>query len=196
MTPSRLASPPVGKIVSGGTDVERLMFLAATDPAAAVEAFPDFRMTRLVAARFDMDPVEAGNFLGLCGAAPMPIPQHADPAFHGQLLRTLGRYGLASLFVDDAPGRHHHAIRPRGYDYTADAVDPRGMEIWRADYREMKPAQQMLAASIIWLYRGGKDHVWLRRVPCNWQAVEALRTLRESGTLPDWGRLIFLFPGW
>ena len=56
--------------------------------------------------------------------------------------------------------------------------------------------QQMLVASLIWLYRGGKDHVWLRRVPCTWQAADALRVLGESGALPDWGRLIFLFPGW
>jgi hypothetical protein len=33
----------------------------------------------------------------------------------------------------------------------------------RADYRAMTAAQQMLAASIIWLYRGGKDNRWLRR---------------------------------
>jgi hypothetical protein len=48
------------------------------------------------------------------------------------------------LFVDDAPGRHHHAVRPRGYDYSVDAVDPKGMEKWRADYRNMDPSQQVL----------------------------------------------------
>jgi hypothetical protein len=70
------------------------------------------------------------------------------------------------------------------------------METWRAEYRKMCPAQKVLAASIIWLYRGGKDRVWLRRVPCTWQATQALRVLREDFALSDWGRLIFLFPGW
>jgi hypothetical protein len=31
---------------------------------------------------------------------------------------------------------------------------------------------------------------------CTWPATEALHALRESGALSDWGRLIFLFPGW
>jgi hypothetical protein len=143
-----------------------------------------------------MQALEASIFLELCGGAPMPPPRHADAAFNGHLLQTLDQYGLAHLFVNDAPGGNHHTMRPRGYDYSVDAVDPKGMEIWRADYRKMRPERQMIKASIIWLYRGGKDHVWLRRVPCNWQATEALQVLRESGALPDWGRLIFLFPGW
>jgi len=39
------------------------------------------------------------------------------------------------------------------------------METWRADYRNMHSVQQMFAASIIWLYRWGKDRVWLRGYP-------------------------------
>jgi hypothetical protein len=196
MTPTSLVRSPLAEAVTGKTCVEILMLLASVDSAAAVQAFPNFRLTRLIEARFDMGPLEASIFLKLCGAAPMPTWLHADAAFHRHLLQTLDRYGLASLFVDDAPGGHHHAMRPRGYDYSVDAVDPQGMETWRADYRRMQPAQQMLVASLIWLYRGGKDHVWLRRVPCTWQAADALRVLGESGALPDWGRLIFLFPGW
>jgi hypothetical protein len=33
-------------------------------------------------------------------------------------------------------------------------------------------------------------------VPCIWQATEALGVLRADRALSDWGRLIFLFPGW
>lgn len=196
MMQNRIAGPSIAEFVPGETDVERLLSIALADPRATVEAFPNFRLTRLVEARFDMDPREARIFLDLCGSAPMLTPLHADAAFHDHLLHTLDRYGLAHLFVAGAPGAHHHGLRPRGYDYLVDAVDPHGMEAWRADYRRMQPTQQMFAASIIWLYRGGKDHVWLRRVPCTWQAVDALRVLRENDALPDWGRLMFLFPGW
>jgi hypothetical protein len=159
------------------------MLIAAADPAAAEQAFSDLRLTQIVVARFDMDVVEASCFLEFCGATAASSPHHTDAEFHEQLRRTLDRYGLGGLFVDDGPGRHHHAVRPRGYDYWVDAVDPKDTETWRADYRNMHPTRQILAASIIWLYRGGKDHVWLRRVPCTWRATEALHVLRvtESG---------------
>jgi hypothetical protein len=87
------------------------------------------------------------------------------------LRRVIDRYRLDCLFVEDAPGQYHHTTRPGGYDYSVDVVHPKGMETW-------------------------KDRVWLRRVPCTWPATEALHALRESGALSDWGRLIFLFPGW
>jgi hypothetical protein len=187
MTRSRRAGPPA---------IEHLVLIAAADPAAAEQAFSDLRLTEIVVARFDMDVVEASCFLEFCGATAVSSPHHADAAFHEQLRRTLDRYELGGLFVDDGPGRHHHAVRPRGYDYSVDALDPKDMETWRSDYRNMHPTQQILAASIIWLYRGGKDHVWLRRVPCTWRATEALHVLRVNRALSDWGRLIFLFPGW
>jgi hypothetical protein len=70
------------------------------------------------------------------------------------------------------------------------------MEKWRADYRAMSSAQQMFAATIIWLYRGGKDNRWLRRVPCTWHAVDAIGEMRRSNILADWGILVALYPGW
>jgi hypothetical protein len=188
MTRSRLTDPAA---------IKRLMRLASADPAAAKQAFSDLRLIQVVAARFDMDVAEAGCFLNESSAASaMPPPHHADAVFHGHLQQTLERYELGCLFVDDAPGRHHHAVRPRGYDYSVDAVNSKEMETWRADYRKLCTVQQLFAASIIWLYRCGKDRVWLRRVPCTWQATQALRVLREHCALSDWGRLIFLFPGW
>jgi hypothetical protein len=151
---------------------------------------------QLVVARFDMVVVEAAVFLSLCGAAPIQSSQNADAEFHVLLRRVIDRSRLDCLFVADAPGQYHHAIRPRGYDYSVDAVHSEDMRTRRAEYRSMHSVQQIFTASIIWLYRGGKDHVWLRRVPCTWLAAEALQVLRESGALSDWGRLIFLFPGW
>jgi hypothetical protein len=65
---------PVVKVAPGGNEVERLMLLASADAAAADQAFPNFRLSKLVAARFDMDVVEANRFLSLCGAVAMPPP--------------------------------------------------------------------------------------------------------------------------
>ena len=121
---------------------------------------------------------------------------HDIALFNNHLRDAIVRFGLTSLFCDNGPGRHHHAIRPTGYDYHADAVDAWGMERWRADYRAMAEAQQMLAASIIWLYRGGKDKRWLRRVPCTWHAADAIDEMRRRDVLTDWGCLISLYPGW
>jgi hypothetical protein len=42
-------------------------------------------------------------------------------------------------------------------NYYVGQVDAVAMERWRADYRGMGAERQMLAASIVWLYRGGKD---------------------------------------
>jgi hypothetical protein len=104
------------------------------------------------------------------------------------------RFELASLFGDDGPGRRHHAIRPTGYDYHADQVNAGTMERWRASYRAMASARQMLAASIIWLYRGGKDNRWLRRVPCT--HGDAIAEMQSGAVLYDWSRLLALYPGW
>ena len=193
MTRKNMATPD---ITACSTDAEYLLSLSLAGVADAQRAVLPLRLTQLVVARFDMVAVEAAVFLNLCGAAPIRTSQNADAEFHVHLRRVIDRYRLDCLFVADAPGQYHHATRPRGYDYSVDAVHPKDMEAWRADYRSTHPVQQIFAASIIWLYRGGKDHVWLRRVPCTWLADNALEVLRESGALSDWGRLIFLFPGW
>jgi hypothetical protein len=183
-------------ITSGVTANGHLLLLALAGAAGAERAVLPVRLIQLVVARFDMDVAEAAAVLNLCGGTPIQVSRSADGEFHAHLRRVIDRYRLDCLFVENGPGRYHHAIRPRGYDYSIDAVDPKEMETWRADYRSMHSVQQILTASIIWLYRGGKDHIWLRRVPCTWLANDALQVLRQNGALPDWGRLIFLFPGW
>src|SRR5258708_22279905 len=171
------------EITAGRTDAEHLLSLTSADAADAERAVPPFRLTELVVLGFDMDGVEAAVFLNFCGAAPTPAPQNADAEFHAHLRRVIDRYRLDCLFVEDAPGRYHHATRPRGYDYSVDVVHPKDMETWRADYRNMHSVQQMFAASIIWLYRGGKDRVWLRRVHGPSPATDALVALRARGAV-------------
>src|SRR5258708_19056261 len=151
------------EITASRTDAELLLSFTAAHCAGGGRAAPPFRLTQLFMARFDMDVVEAAVFLNFCAAVPTPTPQNADAEFHAHLRRVIDRYRLDCLFVEDAPGQYHHTTRPRGYDYSVDVVHPKDMETWRADYRNMHSVQQMFATSIIWLYRGGQDRVWLRR---------------------------------
>ncbi len=124
-----------------------------------------------------------------------PFQHHPRP-FDAHLRQVLSAYRLGRLFRDDGPGQHHHQIRPAGYDYREDVVCALGMELWRADYRAMEPVRQIMAATAIWLYRGGADSRWLRRVPCVWSASEALQELERAGSLEDWLKLVVLYPGW
>jgi hypothetical protein len=173
-----------------------LLALSAFDSGRAKERFPEYRLTQLVLARLDMTDSEATVFADFTDAMPWGPNFFGLAPFYDHLRASIERFALAPLFASDGPGRHHHTIRPRGYDYYADAVDPTGMERWRADYRALTPAQQMLAASIIWLYRGKKDNCWLRRVPCTWHAADAIEEMRRRGVLANWGRLVLLYPGW
>jgi hypothetical protein len=179
-----------------GANLRLLLELIVKDPKQAKERFPDFRLVSLVADRLDMDHEELTVFCELTGIEDPGQARNSDPPFGWHLRDVIDRFGLASLFREDGPGRHHHAIRPTGYDYDTDEVDAEEMKRWRADYRAMVPERQMLAASIVWLYRGGKDSRWLRRVPCTWNAADALTRMRDVAVLHDWGRLISLYPGW
>jgi hypothetical protein len=60
----------------------------------------------------------------------------------------------------------------------------------------MAPECQMVAATIVWLYRAGSDSIWLRRVPSAWRAVEALRYMRDADVLDLWLNLIVNYTGW
>jgi hypothetical protein len=179
----------------GEDAVQSLLSLASSDPVCAKERYPGFRLTRLVLARFDMDEMEASVFIDLTEATASEKVLGGQP-FNYHLRASINRFALTDLFCDDGPGRHHETVRPNGYDYHFDAVDAVAMEKWRADYRAMSPARQMVAATIMWLYRAGKDNRWLRRVPCTWHAVDAVGEMRRSDTLADWGLLVALYPGW
>lgn len=174
----------------------QLIKLALNDREAAKEHFSDYRLTRLVVARFDLDEHDLMQFSGLVGDEGLRPAADVPRPFNAHLRNVIARYGLGALFSDDGPGLHHHAIRPTGYDFIRDEVIPRDMERWRADYRDMPDERQMLAASIVWLYRAGKDNVWLRRVPCTWHAADAISCMNAAGVFRDWARLFALYPGW
>jgi hypothetical protein len=117
---------------------ETLLRMALANPEEAHGRYPDYRLTRLVMARFDMDDAEALAFARLTGRAEDRDFKIGPRTFDNHLRRVIGQFGLAPLFTDDGPGLHHHAIRPKGYDYYADQVDPAAMERWRTEYRAMR----------------------------------------------------------
>lgn len=158
--------------------------------------FPGYRLTRLVAARPELDEKDIEWFCDVLGADLLRPVAGASKPFDHYLRHVIALYDLRGLFRDDGHAPYHHAIRPAGYDYHRDEVDPSGMELWRADYRAMPDVRQMMAASIVWLYRAGKDNVWLRRVPCTWHAADAIACMRANGAFEDWARLYALYPGW
>jgi len=172
-----------------------VVLLALQSAAVAKEYFPDYRLTKLVCARLQLDETEIALLSAVIG-----INLHSNPAaprpFDDQLRHVISRYRLQQLFSDDGHAPYHHGIRPTGYDFFHDEVIPEGMEKWRASYRGMSEERQMLAASVIWLYRAGKDNVWLRRVPCTWHAGDAIERMRSTVALSDWVRLFALYPGW
>jgi len=163
---------------------------------AARESFPGYRLTRLVTMRQQLDGSDMALLSDLLGEDLLRSISDAPRPFDEHLRKVIARCRLQQLFNDEGPGLYHHAIRPSGYDFHRDEVIPLGMEQWRANYRAMSDERQMLAASIIWLYRAAKDNVWLRRVPCTWHAGEAIACMKGAGVLGDWARLFALYPGW
>lgn len=164
--------------------------------ASAKERFPGYRLTKLVGSRLELDELDIARWVELFDIGGAIDALGPSRPFDRHLRHLIARYQLETLLRDDGPGLYHHAIRPAGYDFDRDEVIPLGMEQWRADYRSMPDDRQMLAASIIWLYRAGKDTVWLRRVPCTWHAAEAIARMKSSGSLLDWACLFALYPGW
>ena len=173
-----------------------VMQLALRSPGEAKVRCSNYRFSRLVASRLQLNDLDMESFSGILEMDPVNPSMEQRRPFDDQLRHVITRYGLQSLFTDDGPGPYHHSIRPTGYNFHSDAVIPTAMERWRADYRGMADHRQMLAASIIWLYRGRKDSCWLRRVPCTWDVVDALDALRSARAIADWGRLFALYPGW
>jgi hypothetical protein len=115
----------------------------------------DGRLSKLVAQRFYMDNDEAVHFALACGCDLSAMAGH-EP-FDRHLRSVILRYRLTDLFGDVGDGPHHHTIKPIGFDNDADAVIPEVMAQWRAAYRALPEAHQIIAATIIWLYRGGPD---------------------------------------
>lgn len=119
-------------------------------------------------------------------------PEH----FYVALQQAIRQLRLFGLFDRTQDGDYHRSICPAAYSERTGEHYPKEMARWRADFRAMFPEQQMMAATIVWMYRAGPDSIWLRRVPCTWKASEALHYMHDTGNLSIWLQLVANYPGW
>lgn len=154
------------------------------------------QLSEIALCRLEMEPAEAWALARACGAVsfvPEPID---DSRFHAELRRIIQKFQLWKFFNASGPGLEHRSIVPSAYDAFVGEIRPEEMAGWRESFRALSPGRQMMLATIIWLYRGGKDSIWLRRVPVAWNVLDAVRVLKNEGLLVDWGLLIARYPGW
>ena len=153
------------------------------------------RLGELVCSGLAMSHDEAAAAWAMAGAEPSRFERGAF-AFHAELMHAIRSLGLHRLFCGSSAGDHHRGICPAAYDERTGEIHAQEMAQWRADFRALAPERQMVAATIVWLYRSGPDTTWLRRVPCTWLAVEALRYMQDAGCVSLWLRLVCTCPGW
>jgi len=176
--------------------------MAIASPVFARGRFPKVRLVDVVAKAPSMDGREQRALAAVCGANIDSLPDGSSraPLFAAHLLDVIARYELDAFFLRDARlSINGIDVRPRGVDhfnYRTDQLDDAAMADWRRAYKALQPARQMLVATIIWLYRGGPDKIWLARLPSAWHAADAVAALRNAEALRDWGRLVALYPGW
>jgi hypothetical protein len=163
-------------------------------PCAAISRLDEMRLEDLVLGLLDLDIEEAARLDSLADSGTWF--ERSPECFYESLQRALRQLRLFTLFARTHDGEHHRSICPSAYNERTGEHYPEEMARWRADFRAMSPEQQMVAATIVWMYRCGPDSIWLRRVPCTWKASEALHTLRDTGCLALWLQLVARYPGW
>lgn len=182
---------PIAKSLSMWVSAIRHGLLPPESVSARLEGL---KLESLVLGLLDLDESEATQIESLSGSEARPNRCPED--FYETLQRTIRQLRLFSLFGRTHDGEYHRSIGPAAYNEPTDKRYPEDMARWRANFRGMTPEQQMMAATIIWLYRGGADSIWLRRVPCTWKATEALHYMQDAGCLALWLQLIARYPGW
>lgn len=122
--------------------------------------------------------------------------ERSPERFYEALQQAIRKLNLFKLFAKTQDGEHHRRICPSAYNERTGEHYPEEMARWRAEFRAMSPEQQMMTATVVWMYRSGSDSIWLRRVPCTWKASEALHYMRDTGCLAVWLQLVARYPGW
>lgn len=175
---------------------------AMVSPAFARGRFPGLSFIDLIRKRSSMDETEACALAAVCGVNVTP-PFWGNPGpFGAHLWIVIDRYELGALFERaDRPygyGGEHFLMRPRGFDWNAPEHPeiPEALNKWRAHYRKLPPARQLMAATILQLYLQGDDPYWMVRVPKKWHASEGVSILRTEGAIEDWAVLYATYPGW
>jgi hypothetical protein len=172
-----------------------LIVTATHSPRTNARQHHTVRLSHLVCRCMDMSSEETALVWAIADP-PSASLERTAAAFHSVLLEALQRMRLQRLFSSSAAGEHHRSICPAAYNERTGEVDPEEMVQWRADFRAMAPEQQMMAATLVWLYQSGSDSTWLRRVPCSWFAMDALHYLRDAGCISLWLQLVATCPGW
>lgn len=164
-------------------------------PSASVTSHLDeMRLERLVLGLLDLDMEEAAQIDVLANSS--TSFERSPEYFHEVLQLAIRQLRLFPLFARTRHGEYHRSVCPAAYNERTGEHHPEEMARWRASFREMSPEQQMVAASIVWMYRSGPDSIWLRRVPCTWKASEALHYMRDTDCLDVWLQLVARYPGW
>lgn len=157
--------------------------------------FEEVRLDQLVFASMDLDRHEI-QYLSQFTTSSEWHSSRTSVAFHLELTRALSDCRLWSLFCRTNADSDHRNIVPCAYDERTGRVHGPEMAQWRATFRSLPPEAQIICATVVWLYRGGPDSIWLRRVPCSWRADEALAYMRDAGVIEIWLALLLSFPGW
>lgn len=160
----------------------------------AASRLDEIRLEDLVLRLLDLDIEEAAQ-LDVFADSDAPFEQSPEQ-FYETLQQAIRQLRLFKLFTRTHDGDYHRGICPAAYNEHTGEHYPEEMARWRADFRALSPEQQMVATTIVWMYRAGPDSIWLRRVPCTWRASEALHYMRDTGCLGVWLQLIARYPGW
>jgi hypothetical protein len=171
-------------------------------PVFARGRFPKFSFIDLIHKRPAMDEDDVVAFATVCGIQVQPPFWGNGVPFGKHLWDVIDRYGLEPFF-ERVPrpfggSGDHFLMRPRGFAWTQDFEPeiPGELAKWRAAYRKLDTAHQLMVATVLQLYRQGEDKLWMVRVPKTWHAAEGIAALQEAGFLADWARLYALYPGW
>jgi hypothetical protein len=168
--------------------------LGLPPPDATASYLDEMQFEDLVLGLLDLNIEEAAQ-LGALSDFDTPF-ERSSVRFYETLQQAVRQLRLFKLFARTHDGEYHRGICPAAYNERTGEHYPEEMACWRADFRAMSPEQQMVATTIVWMYRCGPDSVWLRRVPCTWKASEALHYLRDTDCLAEWLQLVARYPGW
>lgn len=169
---------------------------ALISPSLCKGKLPEMSLARLIEKRAVMDGVEIAAFAYLCGMSFVPAFECRRSLFALQLHDVIEKYHLWPLY-DHFPRHPAQGIDIKPTEYDWDLHKRIDIQSWRRRYRALPEHQQMIAASIMWLYTGSaEDKTWMDRCPRKWHAADAISAMKEKGALHDWARMVALYPGW
>ncbi len=176
---------------------------AAIDPIFAAGRIRNYALVDLVHKISCMDAIESTALAIVCGAEPPIFPSAAQRGeiFGETAWHIVNDYGLEHCFKQvrryGDEGRHY-TMRPQGFDYDHSEPIPELLKAMRKVYRSMRPVQQIMVLTLLHLYLGERDKIFLiGGCPTKISAVDALTALRrDSEALKIWAYLVSHYAGW